>query len=127
LRSYRRGFSRFQEPNPLGFFFCPIQQKRNHERVFANERVYLKPGFGCLAVRAIQPILIGAGTPPCFAADRVLSLGHNPGFGIGNDRRDDADRFGVNRAEGIEIPALGGASFAHFSLRSNVLQERVTI
>jgi hypothetical protein len=123
----RRDLRRFQEPNPLGLFFCTVQQERNHESVLANERVYLKADFDCLAVETIKALLIWAGATPCFAANRVLSLCHSPGFRIGNDWRNDRDRFGANRAESVEIPALGGTGFAHFSLSSNVLQERVTI
>ena len=114
---------RFEEPNPLRLFLSAIQQERNHERVFANERVYLKPCLCHLAVRAIQPILIRAGTPPCFAADCVLSLGDNPSLWICHNGRDNRGRFLPYFAESIEIPALSGAGFSEFFLCSNVLQE----
>ena len=113
--------------NPLGFLFCPIQQERNHERVLADKRINRKPKLLGLAVDAIQTLLIRAGTAARFPADRVLCLNDHARFRIGSHRGNDADGLGPDFAEGVEIPALMGACFAHFALRSNELQERVTI
>ncbi len=126
-RGNQGGFSRFQEPKPLRFFFRPIQQERNHECMLADKRINLESKIKRLPIDTIKALLIRAGAPPRFAADHILSLRYNPGFRICDNRSDDTNRFLPHFPKCVQIPALRRASFAHFPLRGNMRQEHVTI
>jgi hypothetical protein len=122
-----RCLRRFQKPNPLGFFFCPLQEKRYHEDMLAHERVYRQAQLLRFAVDTIQPLLVRAGAAPGFAADRVAGLSDNPSLRIGDKRREQSNGFISHPFQIVEIPALRGASLSQLSLRGDMRQQRVRI
>ncbi len=88
--------------------------------MLADKRINLEPKIKRLPIDTIQPLLIRARTPPGFPANDILSLCYNPGFRICDHGRDDANRFLPHFPKCVQIPALSGASFAHFPLCGNV-------
>jgi hypothetical protein len=88
--------------------------------MLADKRIYLQAKIKSLPIDPIQPLLIRAGATPHFAADHVLSLSNCTRFRICDNRSNDGDRLRTHFPECVQIPALRGASFAHFPLCGNV-------